>query len=180
MAAKSKPKESQDAPNELAAPAVLRRLQMDAHKFSAQIDDAEARLAALGELSPNAAETKDNREQIARIECELVSARDNFGKTAKILLAYDRSVDDSKRDASEKMSRDDVIKFVKMHAIYSRQGTENLANRFAGTVRECKDNAEVHKLTYELFRDCNLAAIDSAVRETHLPVWCRDAIESVL
>jgi hypothetical protein len=168
------------APAELAAPAVLRRLQMDAHKFSAQIDDAEARLAALGELSPNAAEIKENREQIARVECELIAARDNFGKTAKILLAFDKSVDDSKRDASEKLSRDDVIRFVKMHAIYARQGVETLANRFAGQVRECKDNAEVHKLTHTLFHECNAAAIDSAVRETHLPIWCKEAIESVL
>jgi len=98
MAAKRKPDAAPDAVQELAAPAVLKRLQMDAAKFSAQIDDAEARLAALGELSPNAAETKDNREQIARVECELITARDNFGKTAKILLAYDRGVATERKD----------------------------------------------------------------------------------
>ena len=46
MAAKRKPDAAPDAVQELAAPAVLKRLQMDAAKFSAQIDDAEARLGA--------------------------------------------------------------------------------------------------------------------------------------
>ncbi len=47
MAAKKKPEAAPDAVQELAAPAVLKRLQMSAAKFAAQEDDAEARLDVL-------------------------------------------------------------------------------------------------------------------------------------
>jgi hypothetical protein len=88
----AKPKPAKDAPAELAAPEVLRRLQMSAAKYAADEDSAEARLAELRLLSPNAAETKENREQIARVESELFQARDNFNKTAKVLLTFDKGV----------------------------------------------------------------------------------------
>ena len=109
---KSKPITALDAPLELAAPAVLRRLQMDAAKFSAAIDDAEARLAELYALSPNAKETTENKGAISRLECELSSARDNFGKTAKILLSYDKGVAVERKEG-EKISVEEAKEYIR-------------------------------------------------------------------
>jgi hypothetical protein len=103
---------SLDAVQELAAPAVLKRLQMSAAKFAAQEDDAEARLDALRLLSPNAAETQENKGAIARAECDLLNARDNFNKTAKALLNYDRGVAIERKEG-EKASIEECREWIK-------------------------------------------------------------------
>jgi len=112
MAAKRKPDAAPDAVQELAAPAVLKRLQMSAAKFAAQEDDAEARLDALRSLSPNAAETQENKGAIARAECDLLNARDNFNKTAKALLNYDRGVAIERKEG-EKASIEECREWIK-------------------------------------------------------------------
>ena len=112
MAAKRKPDAAPDAGQELAAPAVLKRLQMSAAKFAAQEDDAEARLDALRSLSPNAAETQENKGAIARAECDLLNARDNFNKTAKALLNYDRGVAIERKEG-EKASIEECREWIK-------------------------------------------------------------------
>lgn len=98
----------------------------------------------------------------------------------KSLLQFDAKIDDTRRDATEKIPRDQVIQYIKMHAIYARQGTEKFANQFADRILECTSKEEVHKQTHAIFHECNLQAFDSAVRESHLPSFVKEAIESVL
>ena len=168
MPAKKKTQES--PPQELAAPAVLKRLQMDAAKFSAQIDDCEARLAALGELSPNAAETKENREQIARIECELVTARDNFGKTAKVLLAYDRGID-SNRKEGEKISVDEAREIFAQLILSIDLALEQRLIADAQSAALCDSPEAFHKASADNWRAAKDGAIASAKSECVLPKW---------
>ena len=109
----AKPKPAKDAPAELAAPAVLKRLQMDAHKFSTQIDDCEAVLATLYEVSPNAANnSSEHKAMLAKVEGELFTARDNFGKTAKILLAFDKGVAIERKEG-EKISVEEAKEYIR-------------------------------------------------------------------
>ncbi len=158
------------APAELAAPAVLRRLQSDAAKFSAQIDDCEARLAALGELSPNAAETKENREQIARLECELVTARDNFGKTAKILLAFDRGVA-SERKEGEKISVDECKEIFAQLLLSIDLALEQRLIADAQSAALADSPETFHKASADNWRAAKDGAIASAKAEGALPSW---------
>jgi hypothetical protein len=170
MAAKKKFDAAPDAVQELAAPAVLKRLQMDAAKFSAQIDDAEARLAALGELSPNAAETKDNREQIARVECELITARDNFGKTAKILLAYDRGVATERKDG-EKISVEEAREIWKQFVLCVNLAMEQHIIASSQTAALCDSPESFHISAAENWKSALTGMIDSAISDGTLPKW---------
>ena len=174
MPAKRKPEAAQDAPQELAAPAVLERLQMDAAKFSAQIDDAEARLGALGELSPNAAETKDNREQIARVECELITARDNFGKTAKILLAYDRGVATERKDG-EKISVEECKEIFAQYQITIDLALEQAIIADAQSAALCDSPEAFHRAAADNWRAAKDGALASAKAENILPKWIHGA-----
>ena len=171
MAAKKKPIE--DAPIELAAPAVLRRLQADAAKFSQQIDDAEARLAELYALSPNAAETKDNKEMLARSEIELATARDNFGKTAKILLSYDKGVQLERREG-EKVLVDEVKEWFRQLRLCVSIARENYLIGMAQQSPTFKTPVEFMKAHGDLIRSTDASAIDAAVREGQLPKWIQE------
>jgi hypothetical protein len=170
MAAKRKPDAAPDAVQELAAPAVLKRLQMDAAKFSAQIDDAEARLGALGELSPNAAETKDNREQIARVECELITARDNFGKTAKILLAYDRGVATERKDG-EKIGVEEAREIFAQLMLTIDLALEQRIIADAQSAALCDSPEAFHKASADNWRAAKDGALASAKADGVLPKW---------
>lgn len=175
----------------MAAPAVLRQLQRDAAKFSAEVEGLEDRLAALKALPPNAADTEENKVLLNRVDMELAQARKNFSDTAKILLNFEVKVDDSKRDVSEKISRDDASKFAKMFVIHTREATVKLAGQFADKILaeiprevfdvcETKTKAAVHDFTWRGFHEAHASGILSAVREAHLPSFFEDAIKSVI
>ncbi len=167
-AAKKKPDPPKEgAPSELAAPAVLKRLQMDAAKFSAQIDDSEERLAALQALSDNAKEAAKNKEQIARVECELITARDNFGKTAKILLSFDKGVS-SERKEGEKVSVEECKEFFTQFRLSLGIARENYIIAMA---QQSGDPMKFVKAHAELIRSTEDAAIESAIRESVIPKW---------
>lgn len=165
-----KKKPADTAPAELAAPAVLRRLQSDAAKFSNQIDDAEARLAALGELSPNASETKENREQIARVEGELITARDNFGKTAKILLAFDRGVATDRKEG-EKISVDEAREIFAQLVLAIDLALEQRLIADAQSAALADSPETFHKASADNWRAAKDGAIASAKTEGVIPKW---------
>jgi hypothetical protein len=156
--------------SELAAPAVLKRLQSDAAKFSEQIDECEARLTALHELSPNAKETAQNKEQIARIECELVTARDNFGKTAKILLAYDRGIATERKDG-EKISVAEAKEFFAQLMLSIDLALEQRLIADAQSAALCDSPEAFHKASADNWRAAKDGAIASAKSEGVLPPW---------
>lgn len=168
---------------ETGAPSALRWIEEQEARARTDYDLRVVELNSMIKRQQSATAADDGTDwkaMISAAEGNLDFARGNSERWLKSLREFDKAVDVSARDATEKIPRSDVITFVKMHAIYSRQGIENLANRFASTILECQKPEEVHASTYALFHECNLAAIDSAVRESHLPSWCKEAAESVL
>ncbi len=167
MAAKKKTTELTDAPNELAAPAVLRRLQMDAAKFSAQIDDLESVVETLKQISPNA---KNAKEDVARAESALVTARDNFGKTAKILLSYDRGIDTNRKEG-EKISVAECKEFFAQLILSIDLALERTIIADAQSAALCDSPEDFHVAHAENYRTAKQSALESAIAESVLPKW---------
>ncbi len=157
-------------PQELAAPAVLRRLQMSAAKFAAQEDDAEARLAELYALSPNSKETTENKGAIARAEMDLATARDNFNKTAKALLTYDKGIATERKDG-EKISVEECKEFWKQYDLSLDLAVEQLAIADSQSAALCDDPASWYVTHAENYRAAKKGAVESAITEGVLPKW---------
>ena len=170
MAAKRKPEAAQDAPQELAAPAVLKRLQMSAAKFAAQEDDAEARLDALRSLSPNAAETQENKGAIARAECDLLNARDNFNKTAKALLNYDKGVA-MERQHGEKISVEEAREIFAQLMLTIDLALEQRIIADAQSAALCDSPEAFHRASADNWRAAKDGALASAKSEGVIPKW---------
>ena len=170
MAAKRKPDAAQDAPQELAAPAVLKRLQMSAAKFAAQEDDAEARLDALRSLSPNAAETQENKGAIARAECDLLNARDNFNKTAKALLNYDKGVA-MERQHGEKISVEEAREIFAQLILTIDLALEQAIIADAQSAALCDSPEAFHRASADNWRAAKDGALASAKADNVLPKW---------
>ncbi len=184
MPAKQKEIKLTEAPRaETGAPSALRWIEEQEARARTDYDLRVLELNTLIKRQQAATAADDGTDWgalIAVAENNLSFARENSERWLKSLREFDKAVDIASRDATEKIPRSAVESFVKMFAIYARQGIENLANRFADTILECREKQEVHKRTYELFHECSLAAIDSAIRESHLPNYAKDAIEGVL
>jgi hypothetical protein len=170
MAAKRKTAEEQPAPNELAAPAVLRRLQMSAAKFAAQEDDAEARLSALHALPLNGSEPEESKSAIARAEIELATARDNWNKTAKVLLSYDRGVATDRKEG-EKISVDEAKEIFAQLMLTIDLALEQRLIADAQSAALCDSPEAFHIASAENWRAAKDGAIASAKSEGVLPKW---------
>lgn len=159
------------APAELAAPAVLRRLQSDAAKFSNQIDECEARIAAMRDISPNADELFQ-KDEINRVEGELITARDNFGKTAKILLSYDRGIDSARKEG-EKISVEEVAEQFAQWQLTVDLSIEQLGIADAQSAALCDDPAKWHATHVDNYRAAKDGMIASAKSEGVLKGWLK-------
>jgi hypothetical protein len=166
-----KNKKDTSAPlQEMAAPAVLKRLQSSAAKFAEQEDDAEARLAELYMLSPNAKETQDNKSAIARAEAELFNARDNFNKTAKALLNYDKGVATERKDG-EKISVEEAREIWKQFVLCVNLAMEQHIIASSQTAALCDSPESFHISAAENWRSALTGIIDSAISDGTLPKW---------
>jgi len=166
-----KNKKDTSAPlQEMAAPAVLRRLQSSAAKFAEQEDDAEARLAELYMLSPNAKETQDNKSAIARAECDLLNARDNFNKTAKALLNYDKGVA-IERQQGEKISVEEAREIFAQLMLTIDLALEQRIIADAQSAALCDSPEAFHRASADNWRAAKDGAVASAKADSVLPKW---------
>jgi len=166
-----KNKKDTSAPlQEMAAPAVLRRLQSSAAKFAEQEDDAEARLAELYMLSPNAKETQDNKSAIARAEAELFNARDNFNKTAKALLNYDKGVATERKDG-EKISVEEAREIFAQLMLTIDLALEQRIIADAQSAALCDSPEAFHRASADNWRAAKDGALASAKSDGVLPKW---------
>ena len=166
-----KNKKDTSAPlQEMAAPAVLKRLQSSAAKFAEQEDDAEARLAELYMLSPNAKETQDNKSAIARAEAELFNARDNFNKTAKALLNYDKGVATERKDG-EKISVEEAREIFAQLMLTIDLALEQRIIADAQSAALCDSPEAFHKASADNWRAAKDGAVASAKADSVLPKW---------
>jgi hypothetical protein len=166
-----KNKKDTSAPlQEMAAPAVLKRLQSSAAKFAEQEDDAEARLAELYMLSPNAKETQDNKSAIARAEAELFNARDNFNKTAKALLNYDKGVATERKDG-EKISVEEAREIFAQLMLTIDLALEQRIIADAQSAALCDSPEAFHRASADNWRAAKDGAVASAKADSVLPKW---------
>jgi hypothetical protein len=166
-----KNKKDTSAPlQEMAAPAVLKRLQSSAAKFAEQEDDAEARLAELYMLSPNAKETQDNKSAIARAEAELFNARDNFNKTAKALLNYDKGVATERKDG-EKISVEEAREIFAQLMLTIDLALEQRIIADAQSAALCDSPEAFHRASADNWRAAKDGALASAKADSVLPKW---------
>jgi hypothetical protein len=166
-----KNKKDTSAPlQEMAAPAVLKRLQSSAAKFAEQEDDAEARLAELYMLSPNAKETQDNKSAIARAEAELFNARDNFNKTAKALLNYDKGVATERKDG-EKISVEEAREIFAKLMLTIDLALEQRIIADAQSAALCDSPEAFHRASADNWRAAKDGALAGAKADGVLPKW---------
>ena len=117
---------------------------------------------------------------VTRARAEKKDAEDSLLKFSKIMLDYDKSVDTSRRDVSEKISKAEAEKIFKTFAIVMRGGVEQLASRQAQDAMECKSSEDMYRLLCPLLRECFFNALKSATEAEQLPDWVRLAMEDAL
>ena len=93
---------------------------------------------------------------------------------------FDKSVDQSKRDNTESITRKEGERLFSMFAIYMRTASGALITRLIPDIRESKSNEDAFELLERDFNECFLNSINSAVQNQHLPEWAKAAFEEVL
>jgi len=96
------------------------------------------------------------------------------------LQMFDKTVDVSKRDASESITRADGEKIFSMMAITMRTAMEAFKTRVVPEIRESKTNEDGYNVFAKSFDESMIEAIKSAIAEGHIPSWARDSVEAIL
>ncbi len=123
----------------------------------------------------------ENYEQSIRAaKAQHEDAWEAWIRLANQLHKFDKSVPESKRDSSEKMTRDEITRLFQMIAVYQRTANENMITGICADMPSCRKPEEVYILCADKFRECMSSAIDSAIREEHLPTWVRECFADVL
>lgn len=165
------------------APAALRALEAQ------ELADRKAKDAAWLALQqayankaskPAALDGADFDKEIAAADMQYASARAYWLSSIKQLLPYDKGISENKRDAGEKITRAECEKIFQMFAIYDRTASESFITSLCGNVLTCKTREEVYAKYAEEYRNCKRIALESALRENHLPAWVSLVLESEL
>lgn len=122
----------------------------------------------------------DFEKVVAVASAQHRDAMDRWKQAADMVYKLDKSVEPSKRDASESITREEGGRVFSMFAIYMRTATESYLSRMIPALRETKSNEEAYAMAEPVFRECFVNAMKSAVGENHLPSWSKNAIEGVL
>jgi hypothetical protein len=150
------------------APAVLRRLEANAAALEKRIDDATSRLDALLALGANGVD----REAVALVQNDLSTAKDEYFKTAKTLLDYDKNVKAERREG-EKVLVAEVQEWIQQLVLSLRLAVEQalLSSAQAAALSEEAEGfaGEVGPIVRESFE----TALGTASREGALPAWVR-------
>jgi len=120
----------------------------------------------------------DLMESIAKRHYD--DAEELLTEKRKLLQSFDKTVAPEKRDAGEKMTREEVSSFLSMLAVVERSATESLIHNLCSDILSCRTPQDVYKLLAEKLRECKRNAISSAVREGHMPKWVADKLEGVV
>lgn len=122
----------------------------------------------------------DFDKEVSTAEYAVERAKITHLATSKTLLAFDRSVSENKRESGEKITWEEVERILTMFAIYDRQAAEMFITTFCANVLTCKTSEGVHKLFANEYKSTKQVAIESAVRENHLPLRVQTIIEAQL
>jgi hypothetical protein len=149
------------------APAVLKRLETTAARLELEIDDAASRLSALRALGENAVD----KAALARVEAELISAKEDYLKTAKVLLSYDRGVS-SERKEGEKVSVAEAQEWFAQLILSIRLAVEQVVIADAQSAALCESPEAFYAASAANYRAAVESALSAARKDGVLPGWC--------
>ena len=161
----------------------LKYLELYVRNAQKRLDEATVALeqALLNQASQPAELDGENFDKIvAKCRAERKDAEDSYLKFSRQQLDYDKSVDTSRRDASESITRADAERFFFAFAVCMRGATEQLIVRQCQDAMEVKSPEEMFKITAPLLRECYFSALKSATEETQMPKWVKETIEGAL
>jgi hypothetical protein len=165
------------------AASALKYLENSVKQGQQRLDEANEVLNLALQLArdkPMELDGENFEQAVTRARAEKKDAEDSLLKFSKIMLDYDKSVDTSRRDVSEKISKAEAEKILTTFAIVMRGGVEQLSSRQAQDAMECKSSEEMYQITNPLLRECFGNALDSAVASEQLPDWVRAAVLNAL
>lgn len=168
------------------APAALKAIEEAELKYRAiketrekELEDAIAlQMLPREELPPalDGLEPKDLDARVQNAKRNLDDAEHRWASMLKLLREFDKQVDPVKRDASEKMSRTEVTDLLRFVAIYARTANENNLSMLCATVPIIDTPEEFYSAARQAFDDGLRNAIESALRESHIPDWAATAL----
>ena len=172
--------------NQLAltgAASALKYLENSVKQGQQRLDEANEvlKLALLAARDKPMELDGENFEQaITRARAEKKDAEDSLLKFSKIMLDYDKSVDTSRRDVSEKISKAEAEKIFKTFAIVMRGGVEQSIARISQDAMEVRSSEDVFKIVAPMMRESFFNALKSATEAEQIPEWIRAALEDAL
>ena len=175
--------DEQTEPPITGAASALKYLENSVKQGQQRLDEANEVLKLALQLArdkPMELDGENFEQAVTRARAEKKDAEDSLLKFSKIMLDYDKNVDTSRRDVSEKISRSEAEKILTTFAIVMRGGVEQLSSRQAQDAMECKSSEEMYQITNPLLRECFGNALGSAVASEQLPDWVRDAVLNAL
>ncbi len=108
------------------------------------------------------------------------SAFSRWKEAADMVYKFDKSVSPEKRDATERMTREEITALLSMFWIYERQGTSAMVHALAPALRLCTSEAEIFALSDLKFWECKRNALETARGAGHLPEWLIKTLEGVV
>ncbi len=147
-----------------------------ARKDLALAEEVLKKCLKLQMLNPPELEGQDFDRDVRIATEQRDNAIERWNEYAGQVYKFDKSVDVSKRDASEKLSKDQVATILSAAHIYERTNIEGLISTVCDAVLSCRTQIEVHELIASKIRECSQNAFTSAAREGHLPDWAMEAL----
>lgn len=174
------------------APAALQFIEQDELRYRQQYELARQVLEKCLKLQLEKPDKlveigTDFDEDVKIADIQFASARERWQSSLKVLREFDKQVSPEKRDSSEKITRNEGEGLLKLVIIYFRTGVETFIGDFCTSVlgvesMRGKDYKEgdIYKLAADRIRSAMRNAVDSGVRETHLPGWVKTAMEAMI
>ncbi len=165
------------------APAALRWLADREQAGRLNVEKLETSYNEALALELEAPPEMDGVDFLARskaIKNHLDAAVQDHLKLAKALREFDKSVDISKRDSSEAITREDGERVFSMASIYMNQAAENYLTRVIPSIREARSDQDAFEIAGKVLKESITNAFTAAVSEGQLPPWALKSVEEIL
>lgn len=171
---------NQPEPEPKGAPAVLSIAAEWEARARAKVEELRAKLDALQEeeLDP-ANDGTDFTKKRTILQAQSSDAIKEWKGFADMVHKFDKTVDLSQRDVKESIPKGEASAFFTLATIYLRTGWQSY-KEIVPKIRECATNEEAYAIVEHSIGGHFKTAMDSAVIESHVPAWVRDAVEFAL
>jgi len=169
--------------NESGAPSTLRWLEATEAKSRARHEELQEQYEAACADSIARPASRDGTE-FDKVEAaakrQLEYEENRLESLQKRLREYTKAVPEEKRDATEKLTRNQVESFLESLNISLLQFIEQFIDSMCVDLRACKTPEEIHKLIAVKVKECMANSLENSIREGHLPEWFKNSVEILL